>query len=61
LELGISSFWLLLPLEREELLGLAAVREVDMDLLPAALLPDVLDWLPVRDLDWVLVAILFGV
>jgi hypothetical protein len=60
--LGISSFWLLLPLEREELLAPGAVREEDMDLLPAALLPVVvLDWLPVRDLDWVFVAMLFGV
>jgi hypothetical protein len=61
LELGISSFWLLLLLEREELLAFGAVREEDIDLLAAALRPVVLDWLLVFDLDWVLVAMLFGV
>jgi hypothetical protein len=61
--LGIFSFWLLLPfgrLEELELPDFEAVRDEDIDLLLlAALLPVVLDWPP--DLDWVLVAMLFGV
>jgi len=57
----MSSFSLLLLLEREEVPVLEAVRVVDIDLLFAALLPFVLDWLLVFDLDWVLVAMLFGV
>jgi hypothetical protein len=39
----------------------AAVRDEDADLLVAAPLPVVLDWLPFFDWVWVLVAMLFGV